>query len=656
MDIFGEFDTPAGEVKKTSADTMTHAQDPLLLTLSDDIIIHVIDSRVRASKSYFDSEYNLTERRRKNKQYLVGNQINEKKLKYYNARYVDNIVYEAEGTIKPIALSRLPDLLIKPGNDTDESKETAKQLTGIVNSDIRKKENRRVLSLGFKHLPVYLTGVLKAVWDPKSGDDGDYKFRTVHPENIIVDHTSASNDVVDMDFVAEASERSIKELCMQFPNKKEELLMLEGIPIDNPDETRMASKIKIWEIWFKWYKETRDSETNKSKWETIYGVAWKYKTLVLGKMKHPYWDWQGKKRLFKYDISGNKEELTEEEIRRLLFGEEMETEQETYYHNHFKDPQFPYYFMGYEQWGDSPIDMTSRIEQVLYMQDNINKRGRQITEMNDRAKGKHVFSSESGLTKQEVEAMDMDNPDEDVMVKGRVSDVHGFIQGTPAPAQLYQEQELERNKAFAKMGTHATTRGEKKAGPEETATGMQIMRESDFGRIDDIVEETINPAAEWMANWAMQFIKIFYTKTHMRKLLGKDGEITFAKINRDLIEDGIEVVVSASGVDKMERKREAFERAKLKLTDPLTFFQDTDAPDPKGRAEKLMTFLLSPELYMQKYLINRDIQQMAQLLSPQPQGGQVAPSVPVQGGEQTSPTGNATQAGAGGGAIWPPSG
>jgi len=632
-DFYGELDLPSvSEIQEKKApDTLIDLSDPLKLELEDEELIRVINERINASNAFFNDKLFLKDRRAKNKEYYLGAQLNLTQLKTYNARYTDNLIYEAESTIKPIAMSRLPDLIVKPGNETEESKKSADDLTKVVNNDLRKRENRKVLGLAFKHLPIFLTGVLKAVWDPQKGDNGDYRFKTVHPDNIVMDHTAMDNDTEEMDFIAEATEQSIKEILMRFPNKSDDLLSaLKFTDADKQNEKKLASKIKIWEVWFTWWDSSKDDSTGEMKWERIEGVVWKYDQLVLGKMRNPYWDWEGKKR-----------QLNEEEMRKLVFGDDEDVAgSDVFYFNHFKDPQKPYFFMGYDQLGEHPVDATSRIEQVLLMQDNVNKRGRQITQMNDRAKGKHVSSVDSGLDKAQIEDMDMADPDEDILVDGDLRAVHTFIPGTPAPAQLHQEQELERNKAFAKMGAHSTTRGEMRT---DVATTNQILREADFGKIDDLVEETINPAAEWIANWTMQFIKLFYTKEHMRKILGDDGEVTFTRIDRDLIEDGMEVIVSASGVDKIERKREAFERARLKLTDPLTFFVDTDSNDPIGRSDKLMTFLLSPELYHQKFVLKRDTAEMGQQLNQEPV--QAAPEQAQQQQAQPQPV----PAGAGGG-------
>lgn len=595
-------------------DTIVQLADPLTLDLPEQTFIQVIDKRIRESETWFNSKKDLKTRRERNKDYLFGRQL--PRLKTHQSKYVDNIIWQAENTIKPIALSRLPDLTVKPGNDTDESKQNAKNVTAVINNDIRKRENRKVLSLAFRHNPVYLIGIIKPYWDPEDGDGGDYKFRAVNPDNVVFDHTATSADPDQMDFIAEAVEISIKECLMRWPKKADELLrhLFNTNKLQAGDEDKdekLATKIKIWEVWFDWW-EKATNENGEKKDRKITGVAWKYENVLLGKMKHPYWDWQGKTVM-----QGDEMQMR----MAMMMGQQLPTK--TVYANFLTNPSKPYVLVAYEQWGEQPLDETSRIEQVIYLQDNVNKRGRQITDMNDTAKGRHVFSTLSGLTKPDVEAMDLDNPNTDIVVNGQLGDVHAYIPGTPANPGLYTELSNDREKVFSAMGTNSTTRGEKSG--DETATGRQILRESDFGRIDDLVEDTINAAAEKMAAWAMQFIKRFYTTEHMRRIIGEGGDITFQAITQDSIEDGMEVVVSASGVDKLMGKREAYERAKMQLTDPLSFFADINASDPQGRTEKLMLFNIAPELYLQKYVYKQDVTQMAMALQRQPAPGQSQP-------------------------------
>ena len=113
-----------------------------------------------------------------------------------------------------------------------ETSQTAKDITVIVDSDIKKRENRIVLGIGFKHLPVYFTGVIKTRWNPEDGHDGDYKFEVVHPDNIDVDETCPTNNADDMSFVSHLLSLTVQEVIMRFPEKKDEFikeLQLHGL-------------------------------------------------------------------------------------------------------------------------------------------------------------------------------------------------------------------------------------------------------------------------------------------------------------------------------------------------------------------------------------------------------------------------------------------
>jgi hypothetical protein len=585
-------------------------QDALKLNLEDSKLVEVIDDRIKKSREYF-TDKDLYERRAKNLEYYLGQQIkkmeSEKKLKNHHARYQDNIIYEAELTLKPIALSRIPDLVVHPGNDTPQSKEVADTLSDHLNTDLRKMENRFVLGRAYRHRPIYFTGVIKYRWDPAKGKNGDYVFECIHPDNIDVDETATSNDTSLMDWVAHHYPISLKEAFMKFPQKKNELTKELGLSEkDLESEKKLATKIKISEVWFKWFEESKDEMTGESKWEMINGVVWKFKTVILNKMKNPNWDWEGEKRLFKYDESRKKQDVSEDEMRQsFLSGFPLEgVQSEQVFRNHLDQPEFPFIFIGYDQLGMMPYDETSRIEQNIYLQDNVNKRGKQISEMADRTVGKDVFSTDSGLTKADIQKLDKSDPDQDILIKGKLNEVYMHIPGDQPTVALFEEQKLNRERAFAKAGAHATTRGERES--DETATGRQILREADYGKQDDEVQETINYAAVKMANAAMQLMKLRYTEEHLKRSKGKDGSVAFHSLTRDMIDDGMEVEVSASGVDKLRRKEEAFERAQLKMTDPLSFFEDTEASDPKGRTERLMWFTVDPNAYMSKYVLDVD--------------------------------------------------
>jgi hypothetical protein len=587
-------------IEPNITEELFETKDPLALDIDDDSLVLITDKRIEDDKNWYKEKKDLYARQQRNKDFLFGRQIDEDELRTYDARYVDNLIYESESSIKPIALSRLPDLLVKPGEETDESNETAENMTDVINDDVRKRAHRKVLGLSFKHHPVYFVGIIKYLWDPEKGPHGDYKYKVIHPDNIVIGKT-ASDDPQDAPYIAEYITKTVKELIMMFPNKEEDLkekLVKDGTIAEDKlnKEAGLATEVKLTEVWFTWY------EKKEGKNQRIEGVLWKYEDLLLKKIKNPNWDWEGEDILFTLDEETNeKREVPEEQMQQAaLFGMEIPgLESETVFSNHFETPRKPYIFITYDDWGEMPYDETSRIEQVIRLQEAVNLGGKQIRDMVTRTRGKHIFSTDSGLETKDVEKLDMANPDEDLLVEGKVNETHAFFQGEQPSAALFQEVEQNRERIFAKMGIHSTTRGEVEA---DTATGSQISREADFGRIDDLAEETINHAAEEMANAAMQMIKLRYTEDHLRRIVGKDGSVTFQKINRDLIEDGMEVTVHASGVDKILRKREAYERANLQLTDPLTFFEDTDAPDPKERTKRLFQYQSDPEGYYLEYV------------------------------------------------------
>ena len=614
-DIFGESEAQKGLEPEDIEEVISEA-DPLKIDLDDDVFVRVMNKNISDSKAFFRTIH-LYERRDKNELYFLGQQVAEleknHKLKPYQARYLDNVIFEAEGTLRAVAISRVPDLICKPGDENPDSQKSADDLTEVINNRLRIRENRTVLGMAYTHRPIYFTGVIKAVWDDEKGTNGDYRFENIHPDDIDIDHTANINDADSMNWVAHHYNLTVKECLMRWPKKKKELLELLGYD-EIPAEEKLATTIKISEIWFTWFDKEEDE------WKRIEGTAWKYKSLLFDKIKNPYWDWEGEDTLFTFDtFKGVKRKINETDAKlAMMMGQAVpNSSNEKIYYNYFQDPRKPFCFLGFNQLGKIAYDETSRIEQCLYLQDNVNLRGTQISNLAAGAKGKNVFSTESGLKASDVAEIDMGNPDQDVLVDGDLRQVYSHIPGTQPTQALFQEQDMNRERLFSKEGTNAALRGIR--GGENTATQTQIFKESDYTRIDDEVESTINSAAEWMADWAMQFIKLFYTEEHLVKLVGAGGKTLHMKINRDLIEDGMEVEVSASSVDKLRRKREAYELAGIGKGDPVQFYKDIEASDPEGRAKAEMLFNLSPMLYFQKYVEkNENTEQMTQALGEQP--------------------------------------
>lgn len=627
------------EYKINGEEGVNDIQDPLSLDISDEEITQIADKRAELSEKFYEKYYNLSERRRKNEIYRFGRQVGEKEknkeLKVYESRYLDNVIYEIENSIDPLLKSKLPDIIVTVGEgkkeNQDDAEKTAENVSICINTDLHKRENRNAVSIALRHHPVYFTGVLKAVWDPLIDD---FKFVTVHPDNIVADHTCHTRDADEMGYVCEYVPISIQKAFAMFPKAKDKLkerLILDGILKEGePEWNNKATEIKIKEIWFDWIKE------KDGKWEKVCGVIWKYKNVVLAKMKNPNYDYEGEEQYFVYDdmsVESSKRQMTAEEMMNSAMTgvDPLGMKVEKIYHNYFSYPRKPYFFFGYDQFGKIPYDETSRIEQNINNQQNMDDTGKQIIqELKNR--GKHIFSKLAGLDGDTLEQMDMNDPDQDILVDNDVNSVHKYIAPERPAPQEYASLNDSRSRMYAVAGASAV-RGQIQS---DVATTNQIAREADFTRADDLAEETVNAAYEWMAQWALQFIKLRYTKDHFRRILGDDGVVTYFKLNRDVITDGMEVAIKASGTDKLKTQRNAMEMLKSGIIDPYNFYKDMGIASPEKRTEALITFQSNPLDYLLRIVQKNTPEQLAAKLAtaPLPNGAQPTPQAGGSEGSQ----------------------
>lgn len=646
--------------------------DPLAMDIDDVELEKIVTDRINTSKKFFEEKYNLTERRQKNERYLFGRQVAEKEkkgeIKDYETRSADNALYEIEASLKPLAMSKLPDIIVTPGGEDPDREESAKNLSIVVDDMNKKRKQREILGLGFKHLPSYFTAVLKARWDSEVGTTGDYIFDIIHPEYVVVDHTATSKNPEDMSFIAQCVPKTVKELVMMFPKKEKQLydlLQKNGIMVGSiPDWKDMATEVKMWEVWFDWYKKKGSSETKTKTemdqsifepgitWEKISGVLWKYDTLILDKMLDPNFDHEGEEKLFSYANPGDETTKTEVQPQQMIMSAltgqtPPNLTKERIYHNYFQKPRKPYYFFGYDQWGKVAYDETSRIEQNIRNQENLDDQNKTILDQL-KTRVKHIWSKDSGMGAKDVQRLDMDNPKMDALVEGNPNNVHAEVRPERPDSAQFNALNDTRSRMYAISGSTAV-RGQLQS---DTATSNQIAREADFTRTDDLVEDTINAACEWMAEWQMQFIKLRYTQEHMREILGTKGQVTYVRIRRDDISDGMEVMIKSSSTDKLKAQRNAMDTAKLgpPYSNALDFFTDMGMSDPEGRTERGYMAALDPQGYVAKYVMHMDIPQQVNTLNaasgvsgqpPPPQPG--APAPQVNAAPQAPTPGNTSQ-------------
>lgn len=425
----------------------------------------------------------------------------------------------------------------------------------------------------------------------------------VHPDAIDLDHHAVEADADRMQYVSHKVSLTVEKVLMRFPKAKEKFfteLRKQGVMGQHDEEPSwkaMATPVDIREVWFTDYETATEG-----KWRRVEGVLWKYRTCLLKKSKNPYFDYEGEKQFFSYDdpmLKSSRHKITAQEMQQSLITGQMppNTQEEQVYHNFFDSPKKPFFFMVYDQWGKQPMDETTHLEQNIYNQDSLDSMNKQIQETLKK-KGHHIWSKMSGLTAGMIKQMDHNNPNEDYIVNGIPQQQHEFI--PPERPQLQEFQDLDRihDRMYA-IASATSIRGEVQ---NEAVTNNQIGRESNYTVMDDMVEDTINKAAQWMAGWAMQMIKTRYTQEHFRKILGKKGEWVFLQVHQDFVEDGQAVLIKASGTDKLRTQNNALNLAKMGQIDPLSLYTDMDLDDPEGRTAKMIAFKSDMPLYLSAFV------------------------------------------------------
>jgi hypothetical protein len=220
----------------------------------------------------------------------------------------------------------------------------------------------------------------------------------------------------------------------------------------------------------------------------------------------------------------------------------------------------------------------------------------------------------------------MENPTQDILVDGDVNKVHAYIPPIQPQPQAFENLDriLKRMKDFAGV---SAVGGQLQS---QTATTNQIGRENNFTVLDDLVENTINPASEWMAQWSLQFIKLRYTEPKMTYLLGARGKDAFIQLKSNMIDQGFIVMIRASGTDKLKAHNEAQEAWSNQSIDPINYYRDMGYDDYAERAEMFMTFMLDKNSYMVKYVMN--------LMTTDQQGAALAAQPPVPASPPVQPT------------------
>jgi len=110
--------------------------------------------------------------------------------------------------------------------------------------------------------------------------------------------------------------------------------------------------------------------------------------------------------------------------------------------NFSDSPIKPIIALNFDNDGSHWISQTSAVEQAMPMQNMLNKRGRQLSELADKANGVLIVSSETGLTKDDLQNLTMD-PNQRLIIKTSNKSAQELVYQLPPPQIapfLYQDK------------------------------------------------------------------------------------------------------------------------------------------------------------------------------------------------------------------------
>jgi len=527
----------------------------LTVTMEDVELVREIDSDIENSKGLYADMKTIQD---ENEKYYLGKQL-DKGCFDYELPTDQNILYRNLETILSIITSKRKEPIVLPAQDTDESKELRDKNQQYLSWKWSDEDMSIKYEDWARQAYLYRIGVLKVRWDLKKDD---YVIELKRPQRILIDKDAT--DEYDSKFIVEFRQNSLNDLIDMFPKRKGDLMASYG--------PKLGTLVNYIEYW------TNDF------------VVFKVGNIILAKKPNPNWNWDEKDRKQALAKVRTKMKTKDKKLKNVLL-------------NYFNEPRKPYIILSLKNLGKTIYADTTDFEQAKVGQDIVNRRKRQIDKASIHALGRDVISG-SYISKDEAKKM-ISNPNSPIWLeKGNANDAVTHISPQVISPVVLQDLQDTKQEMDSTMGAHGTTRGEQ--GSAETATGRNLLREGDLGRIDLAVRR-IDKKLELLYGWMVQMAKVYYDDTHFIKLLGAEGAADYLEYSSDDIEDGMEIIVkSEMTAYKATQRAEAQERMAAGLLDPLGYMEAFEVSNPKEQARRMVMYALDPKLYLATFLMDEN--------------------------------------------------
>lgn len=526
----------------------------LSFDISDEVIVKNLDARIEDSKTYYDNPkgFDLTHYRSQAQLMYLGKQADTTRLYRFQQPYIENQIYVAVESIVAYLTAQNPAPEVYPSDDTPQAKKFAQdiekasmahsehfQLAGLLESVVRNTLTKKV-------------GFIYFHFDPDYGKNGEIIPIVVDPQHVVVDKNAKKG--CSPGFISISLKMSVNEILHRWPHKKTEIYEELGIVDDTAEQ--MEQELTIREVWITHYDKKNQPQE---------GCIYYFGNCVLDKVKDPNW----------LHVSPEK--------------------------NFLPAPMKPFIPLNFDNDGSHWIDYTSPIEQAMPLQTNLNKRGRQMMELADKANGLLIVSSDSGLTTDDLQDLTGD-PNQKLVIKTAGQHTSDMVFQVPPPVVipfLMQDKQDQRAQIHAIMGTPSEFTGSDDGTENGDETlGKSVMKKNQASGRQDLFARSIDRFMTKYFNFWIQMAVVWYDDKHWFTYNGGDGEFDYIEISRETIDP--DMAVSCKGgsnlsFDKSRQEAVGLQLAKMDKISPLDLYKMLHIPNPQQVYDNWVKYTTAPQ-------------------------------------------------------------
>lgn len=454
-----------------------------------------------------------------------------------------NLLFEAEETFLPAALSKNPEPVVYADN-TEEGNKVSNDIKTMLQYHADVLVLRKKLAMTVRQWSIYHLGVLKYGWNPKI-KDVSIEVRKI--QDFVFDPNCAVDAYGDFEsYLGERITVTADKLIEMFPEHKDYI------------EEEVDSKLGTEVIYTEWWTDEYCFIT--------------FKEEILDKHKNEFYNYDKK-----------------------------EGDEETPGQNHFASPKKPYTFLSVFSLGEQPHDVTGLIEQNIPNQNLVTKRTNQIDYNISRQNNSDAFS-ENNFTqetaKQAANAFLKGNP---VLVPqgGPIAEAIVRFPAESFPDAAFKDLEMNQQNLRSIFGTQGITSQE--PNDNTTARGMILNQQYDNTRIGGGIGDAIAQVADSSFNWLLQLYYVYYDEPHFAAVMGQLKATEYVTLSSQQLVKKVVVSVAPDSMkphDQITEINQAIEFYQMGAIGPKTLLTIANFPNVDESASDGVLWKVDPQAYL----------------------------------------------------------